>query len=129
MKAMKVMKAVAAGAVIAGLAIAPAAADVAKPVPPARNNVCLWTYLIDHTTTVDKSTILFHMRNGKIWKNTLVQPCPGLLFHGFAYVTRDGQICSNMQSIMVLETHQVCMLGAFEPYTPPKEKPDAQDKH
>lgn len=128
MKAMKAMTAVAA--VIAGLAIAPAAADETKPVPPSRNNVCLWTYLIDHTTTVDKSTILFHMRNGKIWKNTLVQPCPGLLFHGFAYVTRDGQICSNMQSIMVLETHQVCMLGAFEPYTPPpKEKPDAQGKH
>jgi len=120
------MKAIAITAVIAGLAIAPAAADETKPAQPAQNTVCLWTYQIDHTTVPDKNTILFYMRDGKIWKNTLPQPCPGLLFHGFAYVAHADQICSNMQSIQVIETHEVCMLGAFEPYTPPpKEKPAA----
>jgi len=120
------MKAIALGAVIAGLAISAAAAEEPKPAAPARNTVCLWTYQIDHTTVPDKSTILFHMRDGKIWKNTLPQPCSGLLFHGFAYVAHADQICSNMQSIQVIDTHEVCMLGAFEPYTPPpKDKPAA----
>ena len=121
------MKVIAIAAVIAGLAIGPAFAK--EKVPPVRNNVCLWTYMIDHTTTPDTSTILFHMKNGKIWKNRLRAPCSGLAFHGFAYVTRDGRICSNMESIIVLRSHQVCMLGAFEPYVvPPKKKP-ASDKH
>ena len=123
------MKAIAITAVIAGLAIAPALAKNDTPAAPKKNAVCLWTYQIDHTTVPDKSTILFHMRDGKIWKNSLPQPCSGLLFHGFAYVAHADQICSNMQSIQVIETGQVCMLGAFEPYTPPeKEKPAATDK-
>ena len=119
------MKAIVITAVIAGLAIAPAFAKGEKPAPPTQKSVCLWTYQIDHTTVPDKNTILFYMRDGKVWKNTLSYPCPGLLFHGFAYVAHADQICSNMQSIQVIETHEVCMLGAFEPYTPPKKTPAA----
>ena len=104
-------------------------AQPAGQTPPEQaakpNNVCLWTYRIDHTTILDKGkAIVFHMRGGKNWKNTLKAPCPGLNFNGFAYVTRNGQICSNMETIMVLRTHQVCMLGNFEPYTPPPKKTD-----
>lgn len=121
------------GALVAALAAGPALAEPAagpqtKSEQAAKpDRVCLWTYLIDHTTIKDKGkAIVFHMRNGKDWINTLKSPCPALQFNGFAYVTRNGQICSNMETIMVLRTHQVCMLGAFEPYTPPpKKKPDA----
>lgn len=110
------MKAIVMGAALAVLAIGVARAEAVAP-PPAQSSghVCLWTYLIDHTQTVDPKTVIFHMKNGDEWRNTLTSPCRGLMFHGFAYVTRDGSICDNMQSIMVLESHQVCMLGAFTP--------------
>lgn len=91
-----------------------AATTAAKP--PA---VCLWTYQIDHTKYVQPRTLLFYMRGGKVWQNTMLNDCTGLNFNGFAYVTRDGKICSNMQSIIVLQSHQLCMLGDFTPYTAP----------
>lgn len=75
--------------------------------------------LIDHTHVVDARTILFYLRDGRILKNTLATPCPGLMFHGFAFLTRADEICSNSQGIRVLVTEQVCQLGAFSPYTPP----------
>lgn len=116
------MKIVATVAIGIFLMIQPAAAQT--PAPPAGGTgnsapVCLQTYLIDHTHTVDPKTILFYMRGGKIWQNTLPQPCPGLMYYGFVDVVRDNQICSNMQSIRVLVTQNVCMLGAFTPYIPP----------
>lgn len=121
------MKTIVIGALLAALAAVPAMAQPEASAPKP-NNVCLWTYLIDHTTIKDKGkAIVFHMRNGKDWINTLKAPCPALQFNGFAYVTRNGQICSNMETIMVLRTHQVCMLGNFEPYTPaPRKKPGDQ---
>jgi hypothetical protein len=72
-----------------------------------------------HTHVVDPQTILFYERGGKVWKNTLRAPCPGLMFHGFDYVTHQDEICSNAQSIRVIETGEVCELGDFVPYTPP----------
>lgn len=114
------MKPIFFGAALATLVIGVASAQPAPP-PPAESSghVCLWTYMIDHTRTVDPGTILFYMKNGDVWRNNLPQPCNGLSFHGFAYVTRDGSICDNAQSIMVLETHDVCMLGAFTREPPP----------
>ena len=110
------MKAIVSGFAAALLA---AGAACAQPTAPNSGPVCLWTTQIDHTKTVDPSTLIFHMKNGDDWKNTLASPCRGLMLHGFAYVTRDGSICDNMQSIMVLETHEVCLLGAFT-RMPPK---------
>lgn len=71
---------------------------------------------IDHTKYVAPQTILFYMRDGKIWKNTLRSPCPALEFHGFKFVTHYDEVCSNAASIEVIETGQVCQLGYFEPY-------------
>ena len=122
------MKAIVIGALAASLAVGTALAhgidtDTSGKARPAPNSVCLWTYQIDHTTVPDAKTILFHMRSGKIWKNTLQTRCPGLLFNGFKYVTPIQQICSNAQTIQVLRTGEVCALGNFEPYTPPKPAP------
>jgi len=74
---------------------------------------------IDHTHVVDPTTILFYMRDGKVWKNTLAQPCPGLMLHGFAFKTSHDELCSNRQGIEIIETHQVCVLGTFVRYVPP----------
>jgi hypothetical protein len=95
------------------------AADYSQP----QTNVCLYTYLIDNTETPDESTIVFHMKDGKSWTNKLPRRCPGLRFHGFSYVVRgNNEICGNLQSIRVLQTGNVCLLG---PFTPSETKPPA----
>jgi len=116
------MKTIFFAAAIAGIVSAADAQGVATSAAPS-NHVCLQSYLIDHTTTVNPSVILFHMKNGTVWKNTLPQPCRGLSFHGFVYETKDEQICSDMQPISVIETHEVCTLGAFTPYAPQPHAP------
>ncbi len=100
----------------------------ARPMPAAAkgNNVCIQTYQIDHTTIPDDNTILFHMKGGRIWKNTLPYRCPDLKFQGgFQYTTDIDEICSNLQTIRVINQGggpflgSVCQLGEFTPYTPP----------
>lgn len=95
--------------------------------PAAAKGVCIQTYMIDHTDIPDDSTILFHLRGGKIWKNSLPFPCPDLKFQGgFQYTTDIDEICSNLQTIRVIEQGgggprfgAVCQLGEFTPYVPP----------
>ena len=118
------MKAIAIAALTASFAVG---AACAQGTPPQKHAplVCLWTTQIDHTQTVDERTLLFYMKDGKIWKNTLQSRCPSLKFYGFAYVTSDGLICSNQQVIHVLKSHETCVLGPFVQYTPPaKPKPN-----
>jgi hypothetical protein len=88
-----------------GLAsIAPAAAEAP---------VCLQSNRIDRTTVVNPKTILFRMKDGKVWRSTLATPCLGLKFNGFVYVTHADEVCGGSQSIRVLQTDQVCLLGRF----------------
>jgi len=91
-----------------------AEADLA-PVKPKQ--VCLEAYLIDHTHVVNASTVLFYMRNGKIWQSNLPTPCPGLLMHGFVAKAGYTEICGGAQGITVIQTGEVCQLGPFTPYT------------
>lgn len=121
---------VVATALACGAALAQPAQTPAKSETPAKHQplVCLSTSDIDRTSTPDTRTILFYMRNGKIWKNTLRARCSGLAFYGFIYRVHGGQICSNMQSIEVIQTHETCMLGDFTPYTPPKDKKSEKSK-
>lgn len=86
----------------------------AGDTPASKGSVCLRTLDISSTTTPNDKTILFHMRDGKIWRNDLRGTCSGISFNGFAYdVTPPDQICGNMQIIRVLKTHAVCSLGPF----------------
>lgn len=103
-----------------------AAAGVANAQPATADKagqVCIEAHEIDHTHVVDPRTILYYMRDGKIWQNTLKAPCRGLEFHGYEDLVHEDEICSNAQSIRVLVTGQVCLLGAFTPYTPPPKTP------
>jgi len=81
-------------------------------------NVCLWSYEVDHTKYVAPQTVLFYLKNGVVWRNTLKAPCPGLKFHGFSLVSQDQHICANSQGIRVIESGEVCALGAFTPNGP-----------
>ena len=108
----------------AALAFSAVSANAGMDVSAGGHGVCLYPHEVDHTQVVDASTVLFHMKDGKIWKNTLKGPCPGLKFHGFAYVSNDvDEICSNAMPISVIESGEVCSLGAFTPYTPPATNP------
>lgn len=108
-------------AALAGLLATPALAQPQSETS-APATVCIDTMRIDHTRTPNNRTILFYMKDGKVWKNTLPQFCSGLAFYGFSYSpTPPHQLCSNMETIRVIHSGSVCMLGAFTPYTPPKK--------
>ena len=117
------MKTAIAAAAFAALGLAAFVGSVGAE-EAAGKPICIHSRDIDHTEVPDSRTILFYMRGGKIWKNTLMSDCAGLRFEGFAYApTPPDEICSNMQTIRVLRQGSVCMMGAFTPYTPPKTKP------
>jgi hypothetical protein len=82
-------------------------------------NTCIRTTLIDHTKAPDDRTILFTMKNGAVYQSTLPANCPELSFNGFSYVaTPPDQICGNLQSIRVIRTGSVCLLGPLVQITP-----------
>lgn len=117
---MKSVFAVGLLAVVSGLAV-PALADDAAPKP---KTVCLRSYEIDHTQIADNQTILFYMRGHKVWKNTLVAPCYALKNNtrGFTYAPSNpatDEICSNLFTIRVNDTGEVCLPGVFTPVEPP----------
>jgi hypothetical protein len=116
------MKAIAIGVAIVALSVGVAGAQTMQSPAPAGPK-CLnidWPYAVDHTKTVDPSTVLFYMKDGKVWQNNLKSPCPGLSFHGFSYVAHEGEICAN-GPINVIETHETCSLGKFTAYTAPMQ--------
>jgi hypothetical protein len=120
------MKIIAIAAFSIGAALFVGAAQAQGMMAAPGQHVCLQSTAIENTTTVDPSTILFHMRNGTVWKNTLKTPCPGLKFHGFSYLTRADEVCSNAQGIQVIETGEACQLGTFTPYTGPQQHASLQ---
>ena len=90
------------------------AADVASPP-----KVCLNVRDVRRTETPDDRTILFHMRDGKVWQNRLRQNCPSLRYGPFTQqINGIDQICSNQQSIHVALTGDTCTLGDFTPAEP-----------
>jgi hypothetical protein len=95
-------------------------AGVNLAVPAMAAPVCLDTTRIQDTHVQDPRTIDFRMRDGTVWRNTLRNSCPDLMFHGFSYVIRGGvnEICDNMQTIRVVQSGQVCVLGSFAKLTP-----------
>ena len=120
------MKMLAFGFLAAALIVPAVAQNTPTPLDTAKpKQICIRPYdsptgSIDHTKVVDPQTILFFMRDGKIWKNTLHGKCPGLEFHGFNFVTHYDELCSNAVSIQVIVTGEVCQLGYFTPYTEPE---------
>lgn len=85
--------------------------------PPPR---CVNPRDIQSTKPLSDTEILFTMRNGRMWKNTLQGTCPGLKFEdGFSWNIRGDTVCANLQSLYVLRRGTPCQLGVFSAYTPP----------
>jgi hypothetical protein len=90
------------------LAVAPAMAAPA---------ICINTRDISNSEEQNNGkAILFKMRDGTQWRNTLQTPCPDLKFNGYSWVVRnpDESVCENVQSLRVLQSGEVCVLGKFE---------------
>jgi hypothetical protein len=101
-------------ALLVALAL-PAAAPVAAQ--DQHPNVCLNTTEIRNSQAVDARTILFKMRDGKVWRNTLAARCPDLVSQSagaFSQTVHTDFICANVQHITVVSTGMVCRLGEFE---------------
>ena len=79
-------------------------------------NICLRTQDIVSTSSKDGKTLVFKMRDGRTLVNHLQGICPDLKFNGFDWVVRGGteEVCENMQSLRVLQSGQVCVLGKFD---------------
>lgn len=95
-------------------------ADESGTAPKPSNGVCLQASQIDHTDILSDSAIVFYMKTGKPYLNTLTFPCPSLKIEGaFAFEADFSEICSNSQTIRVLRSGNFCELGQFTPYDAP----------
>jgi hypothetical protein len=93
-----------------------ASAGVAQNGPAP---VCLRSIDIDHTKTPNAHTVLYFMKDGKVWRGSLRSDCPDLVFNGFEYApTPRESICANMQTIRVLKTGAICEVGPLVPAQP-----------
>lgn len=108
-------------ALIAPLAAAIAVPAAAQPAPAKR--ICLNNQDVRSAQSSDGKTMVFKMRNGTTYINHLRGACPSLRFNGFAWELRGiADICENQQTLRVLRTGEVCMLGKFDPPLPPGAK-------
>jgi len=98
---------------------------------------CVILRRIDRTEVIDDSTILFHMRGGEIYRNSLERTCPDLArVKSFSYRTSTNRLCS-VDSITVFDPVSnvpgfTCLLGDFRPITAEEAEllaigPDAPD--
>jgi hypothetical protein len=87
--------------------------------PAWADNVCINNRDIVSSDSKDGKTMVFKMRDGRTFVNHLQGACPDLKFNGFVWVFRSGdnQVCERQQSLRVLQSGQVCVLGKFDPPT------------
>jgi hypothetical protein len=103
--------------IIAALAL------IAATAAPAAANMCVQSRDILGTNSKDGKLMTFRMRDGRVLVNHLQGVCSDLKFEGFVWVLRGtDEVCENQQSLRVLRSGQVCLLGKFEVV---KDKPKA----
>ena len=91
---------------------------------PARANVCINVRdIVSSAPNKDGTAITFTMRDGKVWRNDLQGKCSDLKFEGFSWALPIGtDVCEREQSIRVIQSPQICMLGKFTDVTPSRPK-------
>ena len=103
------------GSALLASALALSAAIPVQAQSTRDGNVCLNVTEILTSQAVDNRTIVYRMKDGKVWRNTLATPCPDLVSHaagGYSQVLHTDYLCANTQQIMV-KTGMVCRLGEF----------------
>jgi hypothetical protein len=103
--------------IIAALAL------IAATAAPAAANMCVQSRDILSTNSKDGKLMTFRMRDGRVLVNHLQGVCSDLKFEGFVWVLRGtDDVCENQQSLKVLRSGQICLLGKFDVV---KDKPKA----
>jgi hypothetical protein len=75
---------------------------------------------ITTTKSPDGKVLIVTMNDGKVWVNKLQSPCPDLRFDGFSWVLHQpALVCDDSQSLKVLNSGEICVLGKFD-LQPPK---------
>lgn len=106
------------------LAIGAAVLLAAAPASAARSRICINADDIAGNYSPDANTIIFRMRDGTAWRNTLVTPCPGLRFNGFIWKLHGvHEVCEGQQSLRVLRSGEICSLGKFQKMPKKAETP------
>jgi len=100
-----------------GVMAALACALAAQPAL-AQRGVYIQGYNIQTTERPNDNTILFHMKDGTTYVNNTVGRCVGLANdpEGFTFSPTDpgsDEYCSNLVTIKLNTTQNVCLLGAF----------------
>ena len=92
-----------------------AAAAVAAVSPASAANMCVRSRDILGTHSDDGKLLTFRMRDGRVLVNHLQGVCSDLRFEGFVWTLRgNDDICENQQSLKVLRSGQICLLGKFD---------------
>jgi hypothetical protein len=87
----------------------------AGSVVPAWANMCIHQREIVSTHSDDGRNLTFRMVDGRILVNHLQGICSDLRFEGFVWsVPGTEDICENQQSLQVINSGQVCVLGKFD---------------
>ena len=91
-------------------------ADATAATDPALPRVCLNLREIQSTQVPNDRTMIFYMRDGKVWQNRLRTVCPMLSVSPWTQVIHGPDVvCSNEQFIHVTQTGDNCVLGDFTP--------------
>lgn len=102
---------------VAALAVA------AVTAAPAFANMCVNQRDIEGTNSKDGKNLTFRMNDGRVLVNHLQGTCSDLRFNGFVWsVPGTDEICEYQQSLRVLQSGQICVLGKFDVV---KDKPAA----
>jgi hypothetical protein len=102
----------------AALLLAGVFAATAASAAPSK---CVKIRDIKSATSKDGKILKFEMKDGQVLYNHLQGTCSQLKFNGFVWVVRGGEeVCENQQSLRVLESGQVCVLGKFGAPPPAK---------
>jgi len=92
--------------------------------------ICLRTSdMLETRPAKDGKSIVFKMRDGSAWRNDLHGVCSDLWFNtGFVWTVKngDGTVCENQNTLRVLNSGQVCTLGAFTQLTPARSEQHVQ---
>ena len=84
----------------------------------------------DTTPQNDGRAIVFTMKDGSQWRNTLIGRCPDLKFNGFVWAVRNpgATVCENENALTVIRSGETCVLGKFTQIRPPRSEQKKQKK-
>jgi hypothetical protein len=88
----------------------------ASSASAAISHVCLDVRKIDSSVSKDGKILAFKMHDGTVLRNHLKQRCDGLIYSGFTWMVKggDNRVCEDTQTLKVLLTGEICVLGKFD---------------